>query len=92
MAAPTERSDGALEVLRPARHLIVCEDVPAANTALVARAHAAAPALQFYPEAMPPRRAVAVLQKEVRSWAGGDAAGLVGARAMQIGGRLPHPV
>jgi hypothetical protein len=65
VAAPTERSRGSLEPLRPARRLVVAEDVGAADEALVARAHAEEPALQLYPHAMPPDRGNRLLQMEV---------------------------
>lgn len=62
IAAPTECSRGQLEVLRPARRLVLGEDVAAANGDLISRAHEEAPALQFYPAAMAPRAANALLQ------------------------------
>lgn len=79
VAAPTEHSAGALEVLRPARRLVVAEDVAAANEALVARAHGGTPELQFYPHAMPAERANRLLQKEVCPfWGGGEGAEWLG--------------
>ncbi|KAI8472704.1 MAG: hypothetical protein J3K34DRAFT_413362 [Monoraphidium minutum] len=64
VAAPTGRGRGSLEVLRPARRVVVAEDVPAANDALVGAAHGAAPELQLYPGAMPAERGNRLLQKE----------------------------
>ena len=66
VVAPTERAGGALEALRCARRVVVAGDVSAANAALVAATHAAEPELQFYPEAMPPARANALLQERRR--------------------------
>lgn len=65
VAAPTERSKGALQVLRPARRLVVAEDIDSVNERLVESVHDAAPALQFYPHACAPQRANAVLQEQV---------------------------
>lgn len=73
VAAPTGRgAPGRLEALRPARLVVVGEDVPRANADLVAAAHAGAPALQLYPTTMPPDRANALLQQQVRprGWRG----------------------
>jgi len=68
VAAPTERSGGDLEVLRPTRRVVVGEDVPAANRALVERTYADLPWLQFYPDCMAPERGAHMLQQEVRDY------------------------
>jgi hypothetical protein len=66
VAAPTPRAGGGLEVLRPARRIVVAEDVAAADEALVAAQHAGAPGLQFYPHLMAPERGNALLQSQGR--------------------------
>ncbi|GBF95804.1 hypothetical protein Rsub_08240 [Raphidocelis subcapitata] len=67
VAAPTGRGTaGRLEALRPARRVVVGEDVARANAELVARAHDEAPSLQLYPTAMPLDRANALLQQQGR--------------------------